>query len=137
MTYQARKIRLTRRALPVKGKNLGGDNNDANRYFRCKHCGAIIDSRKTAVGDGDGRVVQDYQFEDPDRLLRFPSKVMQKGGYEEAQPNYSAIITMSHVDHNHEGLMENGIDGDPMPIRHDLYPVVVSGCWFCGSLNWR
>mgnify|MGYP001565291749 CR=1 FL=1 len=137
MTYRTRKIRLHKRALPLKGKNLGGDNNDANRYFRCKQCGAIVDSRKATVSDGDGRVVKDYEFEDPDKLLSFPSHIFQKGGYEDGQVNYTSFITVSHVDHDHEGIMENGIDGNPREIRHDLYPVNVSGCWNCGSQNWR
>ncbi len=137
MTYRTRKIRLHKRALPIKGKNLGGDNNDANRYFRCKQCGAIVDSRKATVGDGDGRDVKDYEYEDPDKMLRFPSYIMQKGGYESGEVNYATMITVSHVDHDHEGLMENGMDGNPRPIRHDHYPVNVGGCWNCGSENWR
>ena len=137
MTYVSRKLRLHKRALPIKGKNLGGDNNDANRYFRCKHCGFIIDSHKTAVGDGDGRVVKDYCYEDLNKGLTFPSYIFQKYGYESGEENYAYKLGMSHIDHDHEALMENGMDGTPRLIRHDLYPVAVSGCPFCGSLSWR
>ena len=137
MTYRSRKIRLHKRALPIKGINLGGDNNDANRYFRCKHCGAINDSRKAALGDGDGHFIQDYAFEDPDKMLRFPSLIFQKGGYEDGQPDYHSMITISYVDHNHEGLIEYGIDGTDRPIRHDHYVAGGTGCPLCHSLNWK
>jgi hypothetical protein len=137
MSYRSRKIRLHKRALPIKGKDLGGDNNDANRYFRCKHCGFIVDSRKAALGDGDGRFIQDYAFEDPNKMLRFPSLIFQKGGYENGQQNYASMMTINYVDHNHEGLMENGSDGTPMPIRHDHYVAGGTGCPLCHSLAWR
>lgn len=137
MIYRSRKLRLHKRALPIRGKNLGGDNNDANRYFRCKHCGFIVDSRKAAVGDGDGHFIQDYEFEDPDKMLAFPSHIFQKGGYEDGEVNYTSFLTMSHIDHDHEGLMENGMDGNPREIRHDLYVAGGSGCPFCHSLAWK
>jgi len=34
-------------------------------------------------------------------------------------------------------LLENDADGEPKTVRLNWTPKVVSGCPFCGTLNWR
>ncbi len=113
--YRTTKLRKT-----PSGKPVPGDLEDANRFFKCKHCGFINDIERNTLSDGDGITQSDV----PD---------ISYGSAMTGDP----LSTYIHVDDMFT-LLQLDADGNPeTDYRHNNYPVIIGGCSLCGSLNWK
>jgi hypothetical protein len=103
--------------------SVRGSEEDNGVYFRCWNCGFICDSTRDRLGDGGGITVKDA----PEYWSE----------YDSTQDGLS--ITPGIRMHNFMAVtLENGPLDDPITTyRHNKYPVVNSGCPFCGCRNYR
>jgi hypothetical protein len=112
--YRTTKLRKT-----PSGKPVPGDLEDANRFFKCKHCGFNNDIERNTLSDGDGITQSDV----PD--ISYGSAMTG-----------DSLSTYIHVDDMFT-LLQLDAEGNPeTDYRHNNYPVIVGGCGLCGSLNW-
>jgi len=124
---RGRRLPRQSKTIPRKGNPDRGNGLDDGRYYRCWHCGFLAcNEDRDALGDGQsGNGVSHEDYYNP-----------AVGGSYDGDPLNSVTVLGGSIEHFHVTL-ELGSDGEPKGIRHDLRPVVNSGCPFCGSLNWR
>lgn len=118
----SRRLPRRSRTYPLHGNNVRGDGEDSGKWFRCWNCGFICNKDRDSIGDINSRSA-DGQIE-----YYTPSY-----GSVDMSGECNAIMVLN----GNEVALEQGADGNPKGIRHNLRSDVYSGCPFCGSLNWR
>jgi hypothetical protein len=140
--YRQRKIRKESRTLPMPGHVDYGDGKDSGKYYRCWHCGVVCDIDREELGDGESKDGVSYTVYDA--ALSSDSQdssenitpIHQGANEDGVNDDVYALSTMLTVRTGHV-IMENDAAGDPKTVRVNYTPDVSSGCWFCGTLNWK
>ena len=120
---QGNRLRKDSRTIPRHGDPVQGDGRDDRRFWTDWHCGFVCDIERDALGDSQTR--NGVTFED------LPIPALGRD-----QDPFTGIVVLGGIGHIQVAL-ENGSDGTPKTIRHDLRPVASRGCPFCGTMNWR
>ena len=114
--YKKTRIPKDSRTIPIQGNRYRGNGIDFGVLYRCWNCGVIDRTDREALGgprSSDGVSHTDYYVEsDPglDNTIRLKSSFV---------------------------LMEKGADGEAKEVTLSFKSVISTGCWFCGTLNWR
>ena len=102
-----------------------GEGEDANKLFKCWNCGAIcnIDREKLS---------QEQHSRGGVGVLDAPEVSLGLQSVGEPSLNMMAVLDDFHT------ILLNGQSGDPISdYRHNLYPEVGIGCWFCSCRNYK
>ncbi len=102
-----------------------GEGEDANKLYKCWNCGAIcnIDREKLS---------QEQHSRGGVGVLDAPEVSLGLQSVGEPSLNMMAVLDDFHT------ILLNGQDGNPISnYRHNLYPEVGTGCYFCGSRNYK
>ena len=114
--YKKTKLPKDSRTIPEQGNRRRGNGLDFGTMYRCWNCNVICRTDRDALGgprSSDGVTHTDY-YETSDPEL--DNNIVLKGSFV---------------------LMEKGADGEAKEITHSFKPEISTGCWFCGTLNWR
>jgi len=99
---------------------MHGVDEDSGKYFRCWHCGAICDKDRELLGG-------------PNDKHGVYHDVEENAGYIDTADPATLLLGLS----GNMALMEVDSDGTNRPIYVTYEVNAGSGCWFCGSRNYR
>jgi len=110
------------RRIDRKGDHRRGGGEDAGIWFTCWNCGMINKDGRSTEGGPTSRAGTAHEsvVEAPYQDDAVNSPNLKIGG-----------IGISHK------LMEIGADGEPIGVRHAHASLIIGGCPFCGTKNWR
>lgn len=100
---------------------MQGTGDDEGRYFRCWNCGFRCDTRRDRLGDKmsvSGNAVEECL-------------TVNHLGSRMDGDHRSGVIVMDFLNVNNQALL------GPGGVKHDMKPIVGSGCPHCGTPNWR
>jgi hypothetical protein len=98
------------------GQAIPGEGTDRNRYYRCRNCGFIVDSRKVKVGPGTGA----------EAVMNAVS----------VGDTFNANIHIEQL-HDPTVVTQTQYGGTNETYRYQTAVNIVAGCPLCGSKNYR